>query len=78
VDQMRVEAPLQRWVDLGEEPADTVARGRDLADNVIVAIILLLVGGFIQALQFLLWVGAVLLVIAVIAWAIRSLSGRSR
>ncbi|WP_166805549.1 hypothetical protein [Cryobacterium sp. Hb1] len=45
---------------------------------VIVAIILLLVGGFVQALQFLLWVGAVLLVIAVIAWAIRSLSGRSR
>lgn len=45
---------------------------------VIVAVILLLVGGFIQALQFLLWVGAVLLVIAVIAWAIRSLSGRSR
>jgi predicted membrane protein len=45
---------------------------------VIVIIILLLVGGFIQALQFLLWVGAVLLVIAVIAWAIRSQSGRSR
>ncbi|WP_199183895.1 hypothetical protein [Cryobacterium sp. Y57] len=45
---------------------------------VIVAIILLLVGGFVQALQFLLWVGAVLLVSAVIAWAIRSLSGRSR
>lgn len=45
---------------------------------VIVAIVLLLVGGFVQALQFLLWVGAVLLVIAVIAWAIRSLSGRSR
>jgi hypothetical protein len=45
---------------------------------VIVAVILLLVGGFVQALQFLLWVGAVLLVIAVIAWAIRSLSGRSR
>jgi len=45
---------------------------------VIVATILLLVGGFVQALQFLLWVGAVLLVIAVIAWAIRRLSGRSR
>ena len=45
---------------------------------VIVASVLLLVVGFVQALQFLLWVGAVLLVIAVIAWAIRSLSGRSR
>lgn len=44
----------------------------------IVAIILLVVGGFVQALQFLLWVGAVLLIIAVIAWAVRSLSGRNR
>lgn len=44
----------------------------------IVAIILLLVGGFVQTLQFLLWVGAVLLIIAVIAWAVRSMSGRSR
>lgn len=45
---------------------------------VIVAIILLLVGGFVQTLQFLLWVGAVLLVIAIIAWAVRSMSGRNR
>lgn len=45
---------------------------------VIVATILLLVGGFVQALQFLLWVGAVLLVITVIAWAVRSMSGRNR
>ncbi|MFO7690573.1 MAG: hypothetical protein R6W83_08465 [Cryobacterium sp.] len=45
---------------------------------VIVAVILLLVGGFVQALQFLLWVGAVLLIIAVIAWAVRSMSGRNR
>ena len=45
---------------------------------VIVAIILLLIGGFVQALQFLLWVGAVLLVITVIAWAVRSMSGRNR
>ena len=45
---------------------------------VLVAIVLLLVGGFVQALQFLLLVGAVLLVSAVIAWAIRSPSGRSR
>ena len=45
---------------------------------VIVAVILLLVGGFVQALQFLRWVGAVLLVITVIAWAVRSMSGRNR
>jgi len=44
----------------------------------IIAVILLFVGGFVQALQFLLWVGAVLLIIAIIAWAVRSLSGRSR
>ncbi len=42
----------------------------------IIAIILLFVGGFVQALQWLLWVGVVLLVIAVIAWLFRSLSGR--
>ncbi len=44
----------------------------------IVAVILLLVGGFVQALQFLLWIGAVLLIIAIIAWLVRTLSGRSR
>lgn len=42
----------------------------------IVAIILLVIGGFVQAFQFLLWVGAVLLIIAVIAWLFRSISGR--
>ena len=43
---------------------------------VIVAIVLLFVGGFVQALQWLLWIGIVLLVIAVIAWLLRFLSGR--
>ena len=33
---MRAENPLQRGVDLGEQPANTVARGRDLADHVVV------------------------------------------
>ena len=42
----------------------------------IVAIILLLTGGFVQSLNFLLWVGIVLLVIAVIAFLARSISGR--
>ena len=42
----------------------------------IVAIILLFVGGFVQAMQWLLWVGIILLVIAVIAWLFRYLSGR--
>jgi hypothetical protein len=45
---------------------------------IIVAVILALTGGFVQSLNFLLWVGIILLVLAVIAWLIRSLSGRSR
>ncbi|MDJ0323455.1 hypothetical protein QMG61_06720 [Cryobacterium sp. PH31-AA6] len=42
----------------------------------IVAVVLLLTGGFVQSLQFLLWVGVVLLVIAVIMFLARSISGR--
>jgi hypothetical protein len=42
----------------------------------IIAIVLLFVGGFNQALNFLLWIGIVLLVIAVIAWLFRFISGR--
>jgi len=43
---------------------------------VVVAIILAITGGLVQSLQFLLWVGLVLLAIAVIAWLIRSISGK--
>lgn len=42
----------------------------------IVAVVLLLTGGFVKSLNFLLWVGIVLLVIAVIMFLIRSISGR--
>jgi len=42
----------------------------------IVAVILLFTGGFVPSLQFLLWVGIVLLVIAVIMFIMRSMSGR--
>ena len=42
----------------------------------IVAVILLLTGGFVQSLNFLLWVGIVLAVIAVIVWLVRYLGGR--
>jgi hypothetical protein len=42
----------------------------------VIAVILLLTGGFVQSLNFLLWVGIVLLVIAVIAYLVRNLSGR--
>lgn len=42
----------------------------------IIAIILLFVGGFSQAVSWLLWVGIVLLIIAIIVWLLRFLSGR--
>ncbi len=41
----------------------------------IIAIILLFTGGFVQSLNFLLWVGIVLLVLAVIVWLVRMLTG---
>jgi len=44
----------------------------------VVAIVLAITGGLVQSLNFLLWVGIVLLVLAVIAFLIRSISGRSR
>ncbi|MBG6215499.1 phosphate starvation-inducible membrane PsiE [Cryobacterium sp. CAN_C3] len=44
----------------------------------IIAVVLLLVGGFVQAFQFLLWIGAILLVIAIIGWLVRTMSGRGR
>jgi len=42
----------------------------------IIAVILLFTGGFVPSLNFLLWVGIVLLVIAAIVWLVRMLSGR--
>lgn len=42
----------------------------------IVAVILLFTGGFVQSLNFLLWVGIVLLVLAAIVWLVRYLGGR--
>lgn len=42
----------------------------------VIAVILLFVGGFVASVKFLLWVGIVLLVIAVIAWLLRTLTGR--
>lgn len=41
----------------------------------IIAVILLFTGGFVESLQFLLWVGIVLLVIAIIVWLVRMLTG---
>jgi hypothetical protein len=42
----------------------------------IIAVVLLLTGGFVQSLNFLLWVGIVLAVIALIVWLVRVISGR--
>jgi hypothetical protein len=44
----------------------------------IIAIVLLLTGGFVQSLNFLLWVGIILLVLAVIVWLVRLLTGSRR
>lgn len=45
---------------------------------IIVAIVLAVVGGLVEAVNFLLWVGIVLLILSVIAWLIRSLTGSRR
>lgn len=44
----------------------------------IIAVILLFTGGFVESLQFLLWVGIILLVLAVIVWLVRMLTGNKR
>jgi hypothetical protein len=43
----------------------------------IIAIVLAVTGGLVHAVGFLLWVGIVLLVLAVIAFLIRAMVGRS-
>ena len=45
---------------------------------IIIAIVLAVVGGLVEAVNFLLWVGVILLILAVIAWLIRGLTGRNR
>ncbi|WP_166784066.1 hypothetical protein [Cryobacterium suzukii] len=42
----------------------------------VVAVVLLITGGLVESLQFLLWVGIVLAIIAVIMFLMRSMSGR--
>lgn len=43
----------------------------------IVAVALLITGGLVESLNFLLWVGIVLAVIAIIVWLVQYISGRS-
>ncbi|MBS1674588.1 MAG: hypothetical protein JSS74_11570 [Actinobacteria bacterium] len=45
---------------------------------IVVAIIIAITGGLVQSLNFLLWVGLILLVLAIIAWLITGIRGRSR
>lgn len=42
----------------------------------VVAIVLLLVGGFAPALNFLLWVGLIILAVAALGWLLSFASGR--
>jgi hypothetical protein len=42
----------------------------------VVAIALLVFGGLVPAVQWLLWVGIILLVLAVFVWLIRMFTGR--
>jgi hypothetical protein len=44
----------------------------------VIAIILLFTGGFVSSLNFLLWVGVILLVLAIIAFLVRLLTGSRR
>ena len=42
----------------------------------VVAVVLLFIGGFVEAVNFLIWIGIILLIVSVIAWLVRYLSGR--
>jgi uncharacterized membrane protein HdeD (DUF308 family) len=44
----------------------------------VIAIVLLFTGGFVSSLNFLLWVGIALLVIAAIVFLLRYISGNRR
>ena len=43
---------------------------------IVVAIVLAITGGLVQSLNFLLWVGLILAVIAIIAFLVRVITGR--
>ncbi|GAA4159804.1 hypothetical protein GCM10022286_14830 [Gryllotalpicola daejeonensis] len=44
----------------------------------VIAVILLLTGGFVAAAHWLLWVGIVLALFAIIVWIVRAIGGRNR
>jgi hypothetical protein len=42
----------------------------------VIAVVLLVTGGFVQSLNFLIWVGIVLAIIAIIVFLARTITGR--
>ncbi len=44
---------------------------------IIVGLVLLFSGIFVGALKFLLWVGLVIVILAIIGWLLRSIRGRA-
>jgi len=69
------------WCGMKLDRAESAA-GRKESMNIlliilgVIAVILLLTGGFVPTLNFLLWVGIVIAVIALIVWLVRMISGR--
>ncbi|SJM70605.1 hypothetical protein [Gulosibacter sp. 10] len=45
---------------------------------IVIAIVIAIVGSLVEAVNFLIWVGIALLVLAVIAWLLRTITGRKR
>lgn len=43
---------------------------------ILIAVALFITGGLVEAMNFLIWVAIALVVIAVIMWALRAISGR--
>jgi len=44
----------------------------------VIAVILLLTGGFVPSLQFLLWIGIVVALVCIVMYFMRRSGGRSR
>ncbi|WP_144765551.1 DUF4175 domain-containing protein [Curtobacterium sp. 9128] len=44
---------------------------------IVIGLVLLFSGIFVGALKFLLWIGIVLIILAIIGWLLRSIRGRA-
>jgi hypothetical protein len=72
VDTERYEEPAHPWAAREMETPMNIL----LAAIIVIGIVLLIVGGANSALNFLIWVGIVLAVIAAIVFLLRVISGR--